>query len=44
LATFNISALEILAVRSVTIADVLIIVVLGIGLAALSFLNRVILI
>jgi hypothetical protein len=37
LATFSISILEILTIRSVTVTDVLIVIVLGVGLIALSF-------
>jgi hypothetical protein len=44
LAIFNINILEILAVRSVTVTDVLIVVVLGVGFIALFFPNRTILI
>jgi hypothetical protein len=42
LAISNISTLEILAIRSVTVTDVLIIIVLGVGFIALFFPNRAI--
>jgi hypothetical protein len=44
LATFGAGALEILAVKSATVTDVLIVVVLGVGFKARFFPNRAILI
>jgi hypothetical protein len=44
LAISDIGILDILIIRSVTIIDIPIVVVLGIGFTALSFLNKAILI